>query len=177
MFCPLKMGHSIAASVIKAWKRKTISRGTLSQGISQTFFHINAQTVQQCLVPEGRWRGTGKILILKDNCSQMCTWNKLSKFMRLFVSDIYHWFRLHHETTRHGSVHCVRWGWVLLLRNLQPFCQSDEERQSPETHWIKALSQRFLVSMFWMLCLSGHKRGFTTAQAEMPPQKLDWINS
>ena len=89
MFCPLKMGHFIVESVVKPWKRKTISRGTLSQSISQTFFHINAQTASQCLVPERHWRGTEKILMLKDNCSQMCKWNKLSKFMMLFVSDIF----------------------------------------------------------------------------------------
>ena len=92
--------------------------------------------------------------------------------VQVIFSDLMHWFRIHHDTTRLGPVCFVRWGWVLLLRNLQPFCESDEERQSPETHWIKALSKRFLVSVFWMLRLPGHTRGFTKAQAKMPPKNL-----
>ena len=87
MFCPLKMGHFIVESVIKPWNRKTISRGTLSQSTFLMFSHTNAQTVPQCLVLEGRWRSTGKIIIPKNNCSQ--TWHeinhKLSKFTSLFI--------------------------------------------------------------------------------------------
>ena len=41
MFCPLKMGHSIAASALKQVERKTIWRGILSPNTSPIFSRTN----------------------------------------------------------------------------------------------------------------------------------------